>query len=35
MGLSGKGYIPATDADYDGIRSLVSVLHLDLAKLGS
>ena len=35
IGLHGKGYIPAKDADYDGIRSLVSVLHLDLAKLGS
>jgi phosphonate transport system substrate-binding protein len=35
MGLSGKGYIPATDANYDPVRSLVSVLHLDLAKLGS
>jgi phosphonate transport system substrate-binding protein len=35
MGLSGKGYIPASDSDYDGIRSLVTVLHLNLAKLGS
>jgi phosphonate transport system substrate-binding protein len=35
IGLHGKGYIPAKDADYDGIRSLVSVLHLNLAKLGS
>lgn len=35
MGLSGKGYIPATDADYDGIRSLVTVLHLNLNKMGS
>jgi phosphonate transport system substrate-binding protein len=35
IGLHGKGYIPATDADYDGIRSLVSVLHLNLAKMGS
>jgi phosphonate transport system substrate-binding protein len=35
MGLSGKGYLPATDADYNGIRSLVTVLHLNLSKLGS
>jgi phosphonate transport system substrate-binding protein len=34
-GLSGKGYIPTTDSAYDGIRSLVTVLHLDLAKMGS
>jgi phosphonate transport system substrate-binding protein len=34
-GLSGKGYIPISDSAYDGIRSLVSVLHLDLAKMGS
>jgi len=34
-GLHGKGYIPTSDSAYDGIRSLVSVLHLDLAKLGS
>ncbi|MBW4023919.1 MAG: phosphate/phosphite/phosphonate ABC transporter substrate-binding protein [Proteobacteria bacterium] len=34
-GLSGKGYVPASDADYDGIRSLVKVLHLDLNKMGS
>jgi phosphonate transport system substrate-binding protein len=35
VGLHGTGYIPTNDAAYDGIRSLVSVLHLDLAKLGS
>ena len=35
IGLHGKGYIPAKDSDYDGIRSLVSVLHLNLAKMGS
>jgi hypothetical protein len=34
-GLSGKGYIPINDSAYDGIRSLVGVLHLDLSKLGS
>jgi phosphonate transport system substrate-binding protein len=34
-GLHGKGYIPTSDAAYDGIRSLVSVLHLNLAKMGS
>lgn len=34
-GLKGTGYVPATDATYDPIRALVSVLHLDLAKLGS
>lgn len=34
-GLSGKGYIPISDSAYDGIRSLVTVLHLDLSKLGS
>jgi phosphonate transport system substrate-binding protein len=34
-GLKGKGYEPISDTDYDGIRSLVSVLHLDLAKMGS
>jgi phosphonate transport system substrate-binding protein len=35
IGLHGTGYIPATDANYDGIRSLVTVLHLNLAKMGS
>jgi phosphonate transport system substrate-binding protein len=35
IGLHGKGYIPATDADYNGIRSLVTVLHLNLSKMGS
>lgn len=35
VGLHGTGYIPTTNAAYDPIRSLVSVLHLDLAKLGS
>jgi phosphonate transport system substrate-binding protein len=34
-GLKGKGYIAQNDAAFDGIRSLVSVLHLDLAKMGS
>jgi phosphonate transport system substrate-binding protein len=34
-GLSGKGYVAQTDQAFDGIRSLVSVLHLDLAKMGS
>jgi phosphonate transport system substrate-binding protein len=34
-GLTGKGYIPVTDSAYDGIRSLVTVLHLNLAKMGS
>jgi phosphonate transport system substrate-binding protein len=34
-GLTGKGYLPVSDSAYDGIRSLVSVLHLDLNKLGS
>ena len=32
-GISGKGYVPQTDSAYDGIRNLVSVLNLDLAKL--
>ena len=32
-GISGKGYVPQTDSAYDGIRDLVSVLNLDLAKL--
>jgi phosphonate transport system substrate-binding protein len=35
IGLHGKGYIPASDSAYDGIRSLVTVLHLNLAKMGS
>lgn len=35
IGLKGKGYVAISDKDYDGIRSLVSVLHLDLNKLGS
>jgi phosphonate transport system substrate-binding protein len=35
VGLTGSRYLPANDSAYDGIRSLVSVLHLDLAKLGS
>jgi phosphonate transport system substrate-binding protein len=34
-GLTGKGYVAQTDQAFDGIRSLVSVLHLDLAKMGS
>ncbi|MCB8874948.1 phosphate/phosphite/phosphonate ABC transporter substrate-binding protein [Acidisoma silvae] len=34
-GLKGKGYVAIDDKAYDGIRSLVSVLHLDLAKMGS
>lgn len=34
-GLKGKGYVPTTDAAYDPIRALVSVLHLDLTKLGT
>jgi phosphonate transport system substrate-binding protein len=34
-GLKGKGYIAQDDSAFDGIRSLVSVLHLDLAKMGS
>lgn len=34
-GLKGKGYVAIDDHAYDGIRSLVSVLHLDLAKMGS
>ena len=34
-GLHGKGYLPVSDSAYDGIRSLVSVLHLNLAKMGS
>jgi phosphonate transport system substrate-binding protein len=34
-GLSGQGYVPTTDADYNGIRSLVHVLNLNLAKMGS
>ncbi|MCB8880545.1 phosphate/phosphite/phosphonate ABC transporter substrate-binding protein [Acidisoma cellulosilytica] len=35
VGLSGNGYIPINDSAFDGIRSLVTVLHLDLAKLAS
>jgi len=35
IGLKGKGYVAISDKEYDGIRSLVSVLHLDLNKLGS
>jgi phosphonate transport system substrate-binding protein len=34
-GLKGKGYVAQDDSAFDGIRSLVSVLHLDLAKMGS
>jgi phosphonate transport system substrate-binding protein len=34
-GLKGKGYVAIDDHAYDGIRSLVGVLHLDLAKMGS
>jgi phosphonate transport system substrate-binding protein len=34
-GLKGRGYVPQTDAAYDGIRDLVGVLHIDLAKLGA
>lgn len=34
-GLKGKGYVAIDDHAYDGIRSLVTVLHLDLAKMGS
>ena len=34
-GLKGRGYVPTTDADYDPIRALVNVLHLDLTKMGS
>jgi phosphonate transport system substrate-binding protein len=34
-GLKGKGYLPIDDSAYDGIRSLVTVLHLNLAKMGS
>jgi phosphonate transport system substrate-binding protein len=34
-GLTGSGYVAQPDSAYDGIRSLVSVLHLDLAKMGS
>ena len=35
VGLKGTGYVPQDDAAFDGIRSLVSVLHLNLAKMGS
>jgi phosphonate transport system substrate-binding protein len=35
VGLKGTGYVAQDDAAFDGIRSLVSVLHLDLAKMGS
>lgn len=34
-GLKGKGYVAIDDHAYDGIRDLVTVLHLDLAKMGS
>lgn len=34
-GLTGKGYVAIDDKGYDGIRSLVGVLHLDLNKMGS
>lgn len=33
MGLGGERFVPQTDAAYDGIRDLVSTLHIDLAKL--
>jgi phosphonate transport system substrate-binding protein len=33
IGIHGKGYVPQTDAAYDDIRNLVSVLHIDLEKL--
>jgi len=33
IGLKGDGLVPQTDAAYDGIRDLVSVLHLDLKKM--
>jgi phosphonate transport system substrate-binding protein len=33
MGLGGQRFVPQTDAAYNGIRDLVSTLHIDLEKL--
>ena len=33
IGLHGRGYVPETDAAYDGVRKLVSVLHIDPKQL--
>ena len=33
VGVSGRTYVPQSDAAYNGIRDLISVLHIDLNKL--